>query len=273
MRKGKIKYRNRRSARNADRGKVPQAHAARNQDEHTGAADDQHGRGMRLQIQQHAVCHKQEAVWPDQSLERAHALGILCNPVRKANDDRDFRQLGRLKAEQPAPRIVLHRADTRDRDQDQQDNGNYHDHGAEPRIKMVVDFGNDNHCNHACCSKCALPDDEVGRVALIKQRIGITCGKKRDQTDNEQQHNREKHTNIPGMRPHPGMLLYTGIRCRAWDLLPWYDHIRRTRNRLCCRAARRHRTTRGTRLSVGGSHSGHLQVEFKHYSAGGSAAK
>ncbi len=90
-----------------DRPEIPQAHAAGHQNDNTQTTDDHHGRSVRFQEQQHDIGDQQKAIRLDQALETADALGVARDPIGKANDNRNLGQLGRLKAEQPAPRAII----------------------------------------------------------------------------------------------------------------------------------------------------------------------
>ena len=252
-------------AKHRDRAEVPQAHTARDQDDNADAADDHHGRGMRLKRQQYDIRRQQVAVRPHHAFQAAHALRVARDPLGKADDNRDLGQLGRLEAEQPSARTAADRADARYRNQDQQDERADHDDVAEMRIDFVVDFGNHDHRNHACGCEHALPCDKVRRAALIEQRVGIACGKQCNQADDQQQHDRKKHPGVPRMGTHARMRIAPRARTRLRPhcLLARDDRARRTRHRPRRGAARgRAYTARRPCLSACRSH-GHTSIRLR----------
>ena len=111
MRKRNVECCNRTCTQSQNRRKVPQAHAACQQDDNADAADDDHRRGMWLQVQQTDVQRQQQTVRLHHGLDAAHALWVTRHPVGKADDNRQLCDLGRLEFDeaevQPAHRAAF----------------------------------------------------------------------------------------------------------------------------------------------------------------------
>ena len=243
MLKRNIECRNYACTQSQNRRKVPQAHAACQQDDNADAADDDHRRGMWLQVQQTDVQRQQQTVRLHHGLDAAHALRVTRHPVGKADDDGQLCDLRRLKAEQPAACIIDRCTDARYRNQNQQRDRYPHDDVVNARVHAVRNLGKADHRRKTDRGENALTHDKVCRAALVEHRVGIACREQRDQTGDQQQQHREEHTGIPDVRLHAAHA--SALRLCGAGMVTLLRHRlpRRTR-RFAARRIPRHGTAR-----------------------------
>ncbi len=166
------------------RNEEPDAQTGGDQHDETDAAGEMDRGVMRLLREQENIDREQRAVWVEQLFPVPHIAVFRGRPRCEADDDRVLRELGRLKAEQPARRRPCRRADA----------------GMSTRIsrKTLIAiagwsdiFSRDSPTCSAGTWQSGRPPplelscDEVGRAALRVQRVRVARGEQRDQADEQ----------------------------------------------------------------------------------------
>ena len=182
------------------RAEKPDADACGNQNDKADGAADDDGRGVRLLIEQADIDEQQQAVRIGEFSQVLHILVLGRGPRGERDDDGILRELGRLKAEQPACRALGRGADARDKDQDQQrnadDDGRIYHHD----VAVVVDAAQHVHGDEADRRPAQLPHDEVGRAALRIEGARIARRKQGDKADDQQQQRCAHGRHVDGVR-------------------------------------------------------------------------
>ena len=225
------------SGEDACRDEEPDAQTGGDQHDETDAAGDDDRGVMRLLREQENIDREQRAVWVEQLFPVLHVAVLRGRPRREANDDRVLRELGRLKAEQPARRALGRRADARNEHQDQQENAERDRRDGQIFIVVIVPLAQQEHGNKAARRPPELSCDEVGRAALRVQRVRVARREQRDQADEQQQQRCAHGRHIDRVRlSRASLRLCRTLRGRRAVGLPRHRLARGTRRRIGCAA-------------------------------------
>ena len=221
----------------ACRNEEPDAQTGGDQHDETDAAGDDDRGVMRLLREQENIDREQRAVWVEQLFPVPHIAVFRGRPRCEADDDRVLRELGRLKAEQPARRALGRRADARNEHQDQQENADCDRRDGQIFIVVIVPLAQQEHGNQAARRPLELSCDEVGRAALRVQRVRVARGEQRDQSDEQQQQRCAHGRHIDRVRLSRASLRLCRTLCgRRAVGLPRHRLARGTRRRIGCAA-------------------------------------
>ena len=210
------------SGEDACRDEEPDAQTGGDQHDETDAAGDDDRGVMRLLREQENIDREQRAVWVEQLFPVLHVAVLRGRPRREADDDRVLRELGRLKAEQPARRALGRRADARNEHQDQQENAERDRRDGQIFIVVIVPLAQQEHGNKA---------------ALRVQRVRVARREQRDQADEQQQQRCAHGRHIDRVRlSRASLRLCRTLRGRRAVGLPRHRLARGTRRRIGCAA-------------------------------------
>ena len=138
----------------------------------------------------------------DAVAQRGHFVFLLRNAVGKIEDDADFGDLRRLELDgsetDPALRAVRQsaRADARDQNEHQQDDGKDQQHLRHRAIALVIDLADNKHRRDTEDRKNALTDEVVRGVTLFIVGRGETGGKQHDQAHAHERKHQQKIRNL-----------------------------------------------------------------------------
>ena len=134
----------------------------------------------------------------DAVAQRGHFVFFLRNAVGKIEDDADFGDLRRLELDgsetDPALCAVRQsaRADARDQNEHQQDDGKDQQHLRHRAIALVIDLADNKHRRDTEDRKNALTDEVVRGVTLFIVGRGETGGKQHDQAHAHERKHQQK---------------------------------------------------------------------------------
>ena len=153
---------------------------------------------MRLLRHQRRNHAEDSGIRYDTFTKCGHFVFLLRNAVGKIEDNADLGNLGGLEPERadadPALRAVRQsaRADARDQNEHQQDDGKDQQHLRHRAIALVIDLADNKHCRDTEDRKNALTDEVVRGVTLFIVGRGEAGGKQHDQAHAHERKHQQK---------------------------------------------------------------------------------